>query len=66
MTHHEIPVSDAEHDVFERVRREQGLSSVAEAVTWLVKSHLRKSTEQTTGRRRGPRLATSKLSLIHI
>jgi hypothetical protein len=59
MTHHQIDLSDAEHDVFDRVRREHGLASVAEAMEWLVRIRLRKGIEQITGRRRGPRLVSS-------
>jgi hypothetical protein len=59
MTSEQIELSDAEHDVFDRVRREHGLASVAEAIEWLVRIRLRKGIEQITGRRRGPRLATS-------
>lgn len=59
MTSTEIELTDAEHDVFERVRREQGLADVAEAMEWLVRSRLRKGIEHITGRRRGPRLVAS-------
>lgn len=59
MTKHLITLTDAEHDVFDRVRRERGLDSVEDAVMWLAKARLRKGTEHITGRRRGPRLATS-------
>jgi len=59
MTPHQIDLSDAEHDVFDRVRRKHGLASVAEAMEWLVRIRLRKGIEQITGRRRGPRLVSS-------
>jgi len=59
MTSTEIELTDAEHDVFDRVRREHGLTDVAEAIEWLVRTRLRKGIEHITGRRRGPRLATS-------
>ncbi len=59
MTPHQIDLTDAEHDVFDRVRREQGLADVAEAMEWLVRTRLRKGIEHITGRRRGPRLVAS-------
>jgi len=59
MTSTEIELTDAEHDVFDRVRREQGLADVAEAIEWLVRIRLRKGIEHITGRRRGPRLVAS-------
>jgi hypothetical protein len=59
MTSKQIELTDAEHDVFDRVRREHGLANVAEAVEWLVRIRLRKGIEQITGRRRGPRLVSS-------
>lgn len=59
MTIHQIALTDAEHDALDRVRRVKGLPSVADTVVWLAKSRLRKGTEHITGRRRGPRLATS-------
>ena len=59
MTQHQIHLTNAEHDVLDRVRRERGLISVADAVKWLAKARLRKGTELISGRRRGPRLATS-------
>lgn len=54
---HHVPVSDAEHAVFDRVRRAQGMSSVVEAVMWLAKRQLAKDAQRMTGRTRGPRLA---------
>lgn len=59
MTPQQIDLTDAEHAVFDRVRREQGLADVAEAIEFLVRLRLRKGVEQITGRRRGPRLVTS-------
>ncbi|CAN7596361.1 hypothetical protein [Variovorax paradoxus] len=59
MTSHQIRLTDAEHDVLDRVRRVQGLESVEDTVVWLAKARMRKGTEHITGRRRGPRLATS-------
>ncbi|WP_432731286.1 hypothetical protein [Variovorax sp. W6] len=59
MTSKEIELTDAEHDVFDRVRREQGLADVADAIEWLVRTRLRKGIEHITGRRRGPRLVAS-------
>jgi len=56
---HQIDLTDAEHAVFERVRREQGLETVADAFVWLAKVRLRKGVEHITGRRRGPRLVPS-------
>lgn len=60
MPSHLIPLSDAEHALFDRVRREQGLSTVADAVAWLAKTKLRKGMHSITGRRRGPRLVASQ------
>lgn len=59
MTCHQLHLTDAEYEVLDRVRRVKGLHSVADTVVWLAKSRLRKGTEHITGRRRGPRLATS-------
>lgn len=59
MTCHQIDLTDAEHAMFDRVRRARGLDTVADAVLWLAKTRLRKGVETVTGRRRGPRLATS-------
>lgn len=59
MTCHQLHLTDAEHAMFDRVRRVQGLASVEDAVVWLTKTRLRKGTEHITGRRRGPRLVTS-------
>jgi len=59
MTRHQIDLTDAEHEVLDRVRRVQGLASVEDTVVWLAKTRMRKGTEHITGRRRGPRLATS-------
>lgn len=58
-SHHQIKLTDAEHAVFDRVRRDQGLASIADAVVWLAKVRLRKGAEHVTGRRRGPRLVSS-------
>ncbi|KAF1021866.1 MAG: hypothetical protein GAK30_01555 [Paracidovorax wautersii] len=59
MPNHHIHLSDAEHALLDRVRREQGLCSVSDAIVWLAKTRLRKGAENITGQRRGPRLATS-------
>lgn len=59
MPDHHITLTDAEHAMLDRVRRAQGLNSIAQAVTWLTKVRLRKDMDMVTGRRRGPRLATS-------
>ncbi|WP_431274244.1 hypothetical protein ACQ858_19630 [Variovorax ureilyticus] len=59
MTCHQIDLTDAEHAVLDRVRRVQGLDSIADVVVWLAKVRLRKGVGNITGRRRGPRLATS-------
>ncbi len=59
MTPHQIELTDAEHDVFDRVRREHGLASVAEAIEWLVRTRMRKGIETIAGRRRGPHLVSS-------
>ena len=56
---HQITLTDAEHDMLDRVRRVQGLGSIADTVVWLAKMRLRKGVENITSRRRGPRLATS-------
>jgi hypothetical protein len=59
MTSQQIDLTDAEHAVFDRVRRAHGLADVAEAIEWLVRTRLRKGIEHITGRRRGPRLVSS-------
>lgn len=58
-TCHQITLADAEHDLLDRVRRAQGLASIADTVAWLTKMRLRKGVEHITSRRRGPRLVTS-------
>lgn len=55
----EVDLNDAEHEVLDRARRAYGLPTVSATIELLVRMRLRKGIEQLTGRRRGPRLATS-------
>jgi hypothetical protein len=48
----EITLTDAECDLLERVRQQQGLDSVQQAAEWLAKSRLRKQSRQISGRGR--------------
>jgi hypothetical protein len=52
MPDHEITLSEAESDLLELVRRQQGLASIQQAAEWLAKSRLRKQTRQISGRGR--------------
>ncbi|MDY7547250.1 hypothetical protein QN360_13085 [Glaciimonas sp. CA11.2] len=52
MPDQEIIVTDAEHDLLDRVRQQQGLHSVEQAAEWLVKSRIRKQSKQISGRGR--------------
>lgn len=56
--HHQVTFSDAEQALLDRVRQQEGLASVADAVEWLVKRRLRRLAAAVDGRKRGPRLAT--------
>lgn len=52
MPDHEITMNEAETDLLERVRQQQGLASMQQAAEWLAKSRLRKQTKQISGRGR--------------
>ncbi|HWX02489.1 hypothetical protein [Collimonas sp.] len=52
MPDHEITLNEAESDLLERVRQQQGLASIQQAAEWLAKSRLRKQTRQISGRGR--------------
>nr|WP_211461802.1 hypothetical protein [Collimonas silvisoli] len=52
MPDHEITMSEAETDLLERVRQQQGLASIQQAAEWLAKSRLRKQSRQISGRGR--------------
>ncbi|WP_407928252.1 hypothetical protein [Collimonas silvisoli] len=45
-------MSEAETDLLERVRQQQGLASIQQAAEWLAKSRLRKQSRQISGRGR--------------
>ena len=49
MPEHQLSLTDAEHDLFERVRVQQGLDSIDQVVEWLAKSRLRQLVRQGTG-----------------
>ncbi|WP_041376762.1 hypothetical protein [Polaromonas naphthalenivorans] len=49
---HTLDLNDAERDVLERVRVSQGLQTIDQAAEWLIKTRLRQSAKQTTGRGR--------------
>lgn len=52
MPAHPFDLNDAERDVLERVRVSQGLQTIDQAAEWLIKTRLRQSARQTTGRGR--------------
>lgn len=47
-----IAFSEAEKEMLELVRAQQGLESIDQAAEWLAKSAIRKSAKRTTGRGR--------------
>ncbi|MDC8757492.1 hypothetical protein [Janthinobacterium fluminis] len=47
-----ITLDDTERDLLERIRQQQGLSSIEQAGEWLLKSSVRKSAKGITGRGR--------------
>lgn len=49
MPEHQLTLTDAEREVFERVRVQQGLDSLDQVVEWLAKSRLRQLVRQGTG-----------------
>jgi hypothetical protein len=48
----QIAIKEADKDVLERVREQQGLESIEQAAEWLLKSRLRRSVRSITGRGR--------------
>lgn len=48
----EITYSDEELELLERVRQQEGLSSVQQAAEWLGKRAIRRGTKRITGRGR--------------
>ncbi|WP_426075045.1 hypothetical protein [Janthinobacterium sp. DSP2-3-3] len=52
MADQSITLDDAELDVLERIRQQQGLSSIEQVGEWLLKSGVRKSARGITGRGR--------------
>lgn len=52
MPDHQITFSQAQLELLERVRQQQGLDSIAQAAEWLAKSALRKAARRTSGRGR--------------
>ena len=47
-----ITVDDAERDMLERIRQQQGLDTIEQAGEWLLASGVRKGTRVITGRGR--------------
>jgi hypothetical protein len=47
-----IPFTDAERDLLERVRAQQGLESIDQAAEWLAKRGMRQGAKRVTGRGR--------------
>ncbi|SEA49921.1 hypothetical protein SAMN05444680_102663 [Variovorax sp. YR216] len=45
----QVTLTDAERELFERVRVQQGLASIDQVVEWLAKSRLRQLVRQGTG-----------------
>lgn len=52
MPDHHIPLTAAERETLERVRRDQGLDNLQQAAEWLAKTALRKAARQSSGRGR--------------
>ncbi|MDH0866470.1 hypothetical protein [Mitsuaria sp. GD03876] len=48
----QIAINEADRDVLERVRLQQGLDTLEQAAEWLIKSRLRRSVRSITGRGR--------------
>lgn len=47
-----ITISEQEHEMFDRIRQQQGLDSIEQAVEWLLKARLRRLAKQAGGKRR--------------
>jgi len=52
MQEQKLPLSQAERETLERVRRDQGLDDINQAAEWLAKTALRKAAKRTSGRGR--------------
>lgn len=52
MPDHHIPLTAAERETLERVRRDQGLDNLQQAAEWLAKTALRKAARRSSGRGR--------------
>lgn len=52
MPDHTINLSDAQLEMLDEVRCQQGLASIQQAAEWLAKSALRKAAKRTSGRGR--------------
>lgn len=52
MTDHDIVFSDAQMELLEKVREQQGLANVQQAAEWLAKSALRKAATRASSRGR--------------
>jgi len=52
MPDHHITFSQAQLDLLERVRQQQGLDNIGQAAEWLTKTALRKAARRTSGRGR--------------
>lgn len=47
-----VDVFDEDHEILERVRIQQGLSTIEQAVEWLIKNSLRTGIRKISGRGR--------------
>lgn len=52
MPDHTITLSQAQTEMLERVRQQQGLDSIGQAAEWLAKKALRNAAKRTSGRGR--------------
>ena len=60
MPEHQLTLTDAERDLFERVRVQQGLDSLDQVVEWLAKTRLRQLVRQGTGAPRALALVSNR------
>ena len=56
----QIAITEADRDVLEHVRRQQGLDTHEQAAEWLLKNRLRRSARSITGRGRALYLVVPK------
>lgn len=55
----EIQLTEQDMAVLERVRQEQGLTTLQQAAEWLAKSGIRRTAERMTGKRRAFKLVVT-------